>query len=90
MLNVYVPDQVFLKEDEMNLPVMVWIHGGALEVGWNAFSGNGPNEFMKRNTILVAINYRLGPFGFLTLGTESVSGNMGKIKIKNQNLFLIT
>ena len=39
LLNVYVPEQVF-REDEINLPVMVWIHGGALEIGWNTFSAS--------------------------------------------------
>lgn len=31
----------------------------------------------------VTINYRLGPFGFLTLGTDEYSGNMG---LKDQNM----
>ena len=62
---------------------MVWIHGGALLNGANFFSNYGPNEFMKKDVILVSINYRLGAFGFLTLGDENVPGNMG---LRDQNL----
>merc|ERR1712223_776641 len=32
---------------------------------------------MEKNVILVAINYRLGPLGFLSMGTEDVPGNAG-------------
>jgi len=32
---------------------------------------------MDRGVIMVMINYRLGPFGFLTLGNEVVPGNAG-------------
>ena len=76
LLNVYVPEEVF-NQDDMNLPVMFYIHGGGLSHGRNAFSGLGPNEFIKRNTILVAINYRLGALGFLSLGNSEVPGNAG-------------
>ena len=40
-LNVYVPEKVFTEGISEYLPVMVWIHGGALEVGWNSFSSSG-------------------------------------------------
>ena len=63
------------------LPVMVWIHGGGLTVG----SGDAyPGELLtSKGVVLVTINYRLGPFGFLALpqlGEENesdVSGNQG-------------
>ncbi|KAF1944125.1 acetylcholinesterase precursor [Clathrospora elynae] len=48
-----------------NLPVLVWIHGG----GYGA--GNGRQDFSGllntngNNFVTVAIQYRLGPFGFL-------------------------
>ena len=34
---------------------------------------------------MVSINYRLGPFGFLSLGAENVHGNVG---LRDQNMAL--
>jgi para-nitrobenzyl esterase len=51
-------------------PVMVWIHGGGLTQGsavqqlGGALSYDGAG-FAARNVVFVAINYRLGPFGYL-------------------------
>lgn len=66
-------------------PVMVWIHGGGLTVG----SGDAyPGELLtSKGVVLVTINYRLGPFGFLALpelGTESRSGVSGNQGIRDQ------
>lgn len=59
------------------LPVMVWIHGGAFAVG----SGNsflyGPDHLVGSGVVLVTLNYRLGALGFLSLETDEVPGNMG-------------
>ena len=94
LLNIYIPEIVF-KEVEINsfndvktkLPVMFWIHGGSYLFGSNNFDQYGPNQFMKdQNVILISINYRLGPFGFFSMGTEEVPGNAG---LRDQNLALI-
>lgn len=81
-INVFVPANV--KPDE-KLPVMFWIHGG----GYYDWSGNdqlfGPDFLMEKHVILVTFNYRLGLFGFLSLGTSAYSGNMG---MKDQQLAL--
>lgn len=81
-LNVFVPAN--LKSDE-KLPVMFWIHGG----GFYDWSGNdqlfGPDFLIEKRVILVTFNYRLGMFGFLSLGTPEYSGNMG---MKDQQLAL--
>ncbi|MCY3812764.1 MAG: carboxylesterase family protein [Gammaproteobacteria bacterium] len=66
-------------------PVMVWIHGGGLTVG----SGDAyPGELLtSKGVVLVTINYRLGPFGFLALpelGAESESGASGNQGIRDQ------
>ncbi|XP_063539334.1 venom carboxylesterase-6 [Cydia strobilella] len=77
-LNVYspaLPDK--LTGYNPKLAVMVWIHGGAFAVG----SGNsflyGPDHLVGGGVVLVTLNYRLGALGFLSLGNEEVSGNMG-------------
>ena len=58
-------------EHASNFPVMIWIHGGAFLTG----SANGALYKMEtlasRDIVLVTINYRLGPFGFLKLNEVS-------------------
>ena len=82
-LNIYVL-KAALSQDELQ-PVMVWIHGGSLIHGSNRFDEQGPQDYMDRNVVIVTVNYRLGPLGFLSLGTEEVSGNVGFL---DQNLAL--
>jgi len=82
-LNVYTPnqagDQGFGRDD--GLPVMVWIHGGALAVGES--DDYDATKLVQRGVVVVTINYRLGALGFLAhpaLTGESpdhVSGNYG-------------
>ncbi|MFV0316338.1 MAG: carboxylesterase/lipase family protein [Microthrixaceae bacterium] len=63
-LNIWTPD----VSPAEPLPVMVWIHGGAFEIG----SGSSPiydgAAFARDGVILVTINYRLGCLGFMELG----------------------
>jgi para-nitrobenzyl esterase len=64
-------------------PVMVWIHGGGLTRGTGATPSYDGGELAKKGAVVVTLNYRLGPFGFLShpaLSAESaegVSGNQG-------------
>ena len=64
-------------------PVMVWIHGGALTAGAGSGSSYDGTALARRGVVLVTINYRLGPFGYLAhpqLTSESphaASGNYG-------------
>ena len=37
----------------------------------------GPEYLMDHEVVLVTVNYRLGPLGFLSLGDEVLPGNMG-------------
>ncbi len=71
------------------LSVMVWIHGGS----WNFGDGRiDPTPLVERNVIVVSMNYRLGPLGFLNLGARNISGNQGlkdqleALKWVNQNI----
>ncbi|MCZ7576927.1 MAG: carboxylesterase family protein [Dehalococcoidia bacterium] len=58
-LNVWTPAA------DGSLPVMVWIHGGAFTIGCGAdFSGR---DLAARGAVVITINYRLGPLGFLAL-----------------------
>ena len=78
-LDVYAPVAV----PAAPLPVMVWIHGGWFFVG-SAGEFNGRKLVNAGNVIVVTINYRLGPLGFLALpeltaesATHLSSGNYG-------------
>lgn len=65
------------------MPVIFFIHGG----GFYSGSGNiyGPELLLDHDIILVTFNYRLGPFGFLSLGNRDYSGNFA---LKDQLLAL--
>lgn len=50
------------------LPVMVWIHGGAFVTGTGGNPAfDGAELARKGGVLVVTLNYRLGPFGFLHL-----------------------
>jgi para-nitrobenzyl esterase len=57
----FAPDQV--PSGEARLPVMFWIHGGGNSIGRAGFYDGG-NLAATHDLVLVAINYRLGPFGW--------------------------
>jgi para-nitrobenzyl esterase len=67
------------------LPVMVWIHGGGLVSGHGGEATYDGTTLAKRGVVLVTINYRLGPLGYLAhplLAAESehhASGNYGTL-----------
>ncbi|XP_026327749.1 venom carboxylesterase-6-like [Hyposmocoma kahamanoa] len=58
-----------------NLPVVVYIHGGAFMYGSGAIYD--PIHLMDKDLVVVTLNYRLGPLGFLSTGDEVVPGNTG-------------
>ncbi|XP_034838911.1 cholinesterase-like [Maniola hyperantus] len=81
-LNIYVPNKASSRN---KLPVLVWIHGGGF---FNGFSGRyvfGPKFYVRNDIILITLNYRLGPYGFMCLDTPDVPGNQG---LKDQRLAL--
>jgi para-nitrobenzyl esterase len=67
------------------LPVIVYIHGGQLSFGGgDEIASFGVHNFVKKyNLVVVSMNYRLGPFGFMTLKEfpdfrdTGMSGNYG-------------
>ena len=52
---------VIQSDPSARYPVMVFVHGGSYQVGaGNHFDGSVPAQY---DTVVVVINYRLGPFG---------------------------
>ncbi|XP_069841960.1 bile salt-activated lipase-like [Dendropsophus ebraccatus] len=81
-LNVWVPHQS--KSVSTNLPVMVWIYGGAFLLGaaeganfLDNYLYDGEELALRGNVIVVTFNYRLGPLGFLSTGDANAPGNYG-------------
>lgn len=80
-LNVWTP----LEKPARAMPVMVWIHGGGFTAGKAAYTpADGQKLAVRTGSVVVAMNYRLGVFGFLAdrqLSGENpahpVSGNYG-------------
>src|SRR4051812_43888274 len=54
-LDVYAPG------DGKDHLVVVWIHGGAWQIGDKAFVQSKPKAFNERGYVLVSVNYRLPP-----------------------------
>ncbi|CRL01612.1 CLUMA_CG014237, isoform A [Clunio marinus] len=74
-LNVFTKNLPLSRENETLQPVVVYIHGGSFQLG--SASDHKPHLLMERNVVLVSFNYRLGAFGFLSLGNEEIPGNAG-------------
>lgn len=74
--------------DNRKRPVMVWLHGG----GYSAGSGHelksydGENLARRGDVVLVTLNHRLGPVGFLNLASiggqrYAASANVGMLDL---------
>ncbi len=73
-LNIWTPEC-----DDSKRPVMFWIHGGSHITGSGRLL-NGRNISHKGNIVLVTINYRLGPLGYLYIpGAPANIGELDKI-----------
>ena len=69
------------------LPVLVWLHGGALEIGSGALPLSDGTELARRGVVVVTVNYRLGRLGYLAhpaLSVESVHGSSGNYGLMDQ------
>src|SRR5580765_4394943 len=75
-LNVWTP-----ACDDARRPVMVWIHGGAYVFGSGSVPWYDGTHFAQHgDVVVVTLNYRLGPLGFLYLDDDfdiAGSGNAG-------------
>ena len=81
-LNVWAP-----RESITPRPVMVWIHGGGFVSGSGSDALTDGTRLASQGVIVVTLNYRLGPFGFLAHpvlsaeSTHNASGNYGLLDI---------
>jgi carboxylesterase 2 len=91
-LNVWTPTYNDTSSiSSKNLPVYVWIYGGRFSGGSGdvvTYDGSG---LASKEIIVVTLNYRLGPFGFLAhpdLSTESGHNSSGNYGILDQQFAL--
>ncbi|XP_066057512.1 bile salt-activated lipase-like isoform X3 [Chamaea fasciata] len=87
-LNIWIPQG--RRQVSTKLPVMVYIYGGAFLVGGSQGANfldnylyDGEEIAVRGNVIVVTVNYRLGPLGFLSTGDENLPGNYG---LKDQHM----
>lgn len=70
-MNVYSPEGTGAGS---GLPVMFWIHGGALTGG--SSDPYDPARLVKQGVIVVTINYRLGYLGFFAQSAIDAEGHL--------------
>ncbi|KAM9452560.1 acetylcholinesterase-like isoform 9-T10 [Salvelinus alpinus] len=90
-LNIWTPPPLFKREDPKRYkssspgsslaPVMVWIYGGGFTTGTASLDlYDGQFLSQSEGVVVVSMNYRLGPLGFLSLPeSEGVRGNAGML-----------
>ncbi|WP_419926237.1 carboxylesterase/lipase family protein [Candidatus Poriferisocius sp.] len=76
-LNLWAP-----SEAEPDLPVLVWIYGGAYLTGGSLFPlYNGARLAAEQQVVVASVNYRVGALGFMDLrqipGGEGTTANCG-------------
>jgi para-nitrobenzyl esterase len=69
-----------------NLPVLVWIHGGAYTNGSGSIPWYHGSALASRGTVVVSINYRLGAFGFLGDGNYGTLDMISALRWVNKNI----
>ena len=82
-LNIWTPfapdsrGHIKVKREERK-SVMIWFHGGGFFKGTSSMDQtDGGILSSLGDVIIVTFQYRLGPFGFLTLNSHLESGNQG-------------
>lgn len=82
-LNVYTPR---IPTEGMSLPVLFWIHGGAYTNGAGSVAWYHGGSLALRETIVVTINYRLGPLGFLGDGNYGTLDMLSALRWVQRNI----
>ncbi|MBO9601824.1 MAG: carboxylesterase family protein [Novosphingobium sp.] len=106
-----MPDSPKMSEDCLNLavwtgakgagekrPVMVWFYGGAYAEGGNSMPFADGTNLAAKGAIVVSVNYRVGPFGFLSYpgldatsphnasGNQALSDGIAALEWVKQNI----
>ncbi|XP_057653190.1 juvenile hormone esterase-like [Diorhabda carinulata] len=90
-LNVYTPR---IPGSDDLLPVLFYIHGGSLVNDSGTIEYYGPKYLIDHEVVIVTINYRMGPFGFVGTNDGVIPLNLGfkdqvlAIEWVNQNIHL--
>jgi para-nitrobenzyl esterase len=88
-LDIYMPESLLTNHTLPLSPAMIWIYGGGFTAGSAYFGGLYDATRIVRSSghVHVAMNYRLGAFGFLALdellAESNTTGNYGLL---DQNL----
>lgn len=72
-LTVWAP-----RERSAPLPVIVWLHGGGFQTGAGSLPWYDGAELAARGFVVVGVNYRLGPLGYLAI-PGVVPGNLATL-----------
>ncbi|XP_072396167.1 venom carboxylesterase-6-like [Diabrotica undecimpunctata] len=75
VLNVYTP--VDPQRTCIQLPVFVWIHGGSFTIFSGIKDVYGPDYYIDKGVVVVTMNYRLGPLGFISTEDDVIPKNLG-------------
>ena len=81
-LNIWRPNN-----NETNLPIVVYIHGGSLTTGSGAAYDINGETYARNNVIMITVTYRLGVFGYYAnqeLINESVNHTTGNYGLLDQ------
>ena len=82
-LNVFTPST---PSSQPQLPVVVWIHGGAYNNGSNSVPLYHGSSLASRGVVVVAINYRLGSFGFLGVDNFGILDMISALRWVQRNI----
>jgi len=87
-LNLWAPADA---EPGQDLPVIVWIYGGGFTQGTANLANYDGGQIAKKGVVYVAMNYRVGSFGFMAhpdLNGENERGTSGNWGLLDQNAAL--
>ena len=81
-LNIYTP----AKSTDENLPVLVYIHGGANNHGNASEREFNASKLAEKGIVVVCVQYRVSMYGFLTLpglSSENENGASGNYAVQD-------